>query len=304
VIVETRGLTVRFRTGLRRKPIEALRAVDLDVREGDFLGLIGPNGAGKSTLMYCLLGLLRPTSGSVRILGQAPVIGSPIYGQVAYLPEEPHYHDYLTVEEAVGYYAALFGRSASRARVGELIDRLSLREFAGLRLGRCSKGMRQKVGIAQCLLNDARVVFLDEPMRGLDPVAVAQFREILVDLNRKGATIVMNSHILAEVEQVATRVAILDHGRLVLHDTVDNLAGVRGDAYVVEIEPRDGAMPAHFAAEAGANGAVTGRVEGDRLFDFFDSARACGASIVSCNRRRETLEQSFLRVVRKASPDA
>ena len=304
MIVETRDLVVRFRTGLRRRPITALGGVDLEVREGDFLGLLGPNGAGKSTLMYCLLGLLRPTSGEVRVLGAAPEVGSALFGEIAYLPEEPHYHDYLTVHEAVAYYSALYRRPASRAAVRDLLERLSLAEFADLRLARCSKGMKQKVGIAQCLLNDARVVFLDEPMRGLDPLAVAQFREILVEMNRRGVTILMNSHILSEVEQVATRVAILDHGRLVVQDSVRSLAGVRGDVYVVEIECGGPGLPEHFERDGEADGAVVGRVAADRLFEFFESARRCGASVVSCNRQRATLEQSFLRVLRREPSDA
>jgi ABC-type multidrug transport system ATPase subunit len=303
VILQTEELSVRFRTGLRRRPIEALRAVDLQVREGDFLALLGPNGAGKSTLMYCLLGLLRPTSGTVRLFGASPIVGSRLFGDVSYLPEEPHYHDYLTVEEAVRYYGRLFGRSAPVARVRDLLDRLGLAEFATLRLGRCSKGMKQKVGIAQCLLNDARLMFLDEPMRGLDPLAVAQFRDILVDVNRSGTTIVMNSHILSEVEQVATRVAILDHGRLVAQDTVGNLVRVRSDVYVVAIEP-GGELPDGFHGEPAANGTVVGAVAADQLFDFFAAARRSGTTIVSCNRQRSTLEESFLRVVKGASHDA
>ncbi len=303
MIVRSERLSVRFRTGFGRRAVRALDGVDLEVAEGDFFALLGPNGAGKSTLMYCLLGLVRPTSGTVTVLGRTPEVGSTVYGRIAYLPEEPHYHDYLTVEEAVVYYGSLFGPRVTRETVQSLLERLGLAEFARLRLGRCSKGMKQKVGIAQCLLNEPRLLFLDEPMRGLDPVAVRQFRDILLEMNRRGATIVMSSHILAEVEQVANRVAILDHGRVVAQDAVANLVRVEKDVYVVELETA-GDLPDGFERRPAAGPAIVGEVPAARLHDFFQSAQRVGATILSCNRRRSTLEDSFLRVLSGDARDA
>ena len=303
MIAEVEGLGVSFPSGIWRRPLRALDGVSLSVREGDFLGLLGPNGAGKSTLMYCMLGLLRPSAGSVRMFGVKPQLGGAMYGGVAYLPEEPNYHDYLTVEEAVGYYGALYGRRVAPRVTNDLLERLGLAAFKRLRLSKCSKGMKQKVGIVQCLLNEPRLVFLDEPMRGLDPVSVKDFRDILLEMNRAGATIVMNSHILTEVEQVATRVAILDRGRLLAEQDVNSLLRVQSDVYQVEIEGgRD--RPEHFEMQSETAAGAVGRVATERLYDFFDSARRHEVRIVSCERQRATLEESFLRVLKGDSTSA
>jgi ABC-2 type transport system ATP-binding protein len=215
VIVEIEQLTVKFRQGWRRVPIVAVDDLTLNVREGEVFALLGPNGAGKSTTFYCILGLLRPSSGRVRLFGQTPRPGCAAFARVAYLPEEPHYHEYLTVWEAVTYYVSLYGAPPPRAQVAEVLDRLDLGRARDQRVASCSKGMKQKVGIAQCLLHQPKLLMLDEPMRGLDPVTVKQFRDVLIDLNRQGVTIVMNSHMLAEVQLVATRAAVLANGRLV-----------------------------------------------------------------------------------------
>jgi ABC-type multidrug transport system ATPase subunit len=178
--------------------------------------------------MACFLGLLRPTSGTVLLDGAVPRPGDPVFARVGYLPEEPVYHLYLTVGEALDYYAALQRIKLTPARRKELLERFGIAEFERLRLSKCSKGMKQKLGIAQCLVNDPEILFLDEPMRGLDPVAVKTFRDLLKDMHAKGATIVMSSHIMAEVEQVATRAAVLDRGRLVALERVDALASRMG----------------------------------------------------------------------------
>lgn len=223
MIVETQNLTVAFRRGLRRAPFKALDDLNLTIQEGDFFALLGQNGAGKSTLMYCLLGLLRPTSGAVRVLGHVPRLGSPMFRDIGYLPEEPHYHAYLTVGEAVSYYVALSGIPVDKSKIDSMLDRLGLLEHRRLLISRCSKGMKQKVGIAQCVLHAPRLLVLDEPMRGLDPSAVHVFRELLLDMNHQGTTVIMSSHLLSEVELVANRVAIIDRGRLLANDSVSAL---------------------------------------------------------------------------------
>ncbi len=225
MVVETEQLVVNFRSGWRRQSFKALNGLDLQVREGDFFGLLGQNGAGKSTALHCLLGLLRPSAGRVSVFGQTPEPGGPLFRDIGYLPEEPHYHTYLTVEEATVYYASLSGVSSPRDRAREMLDRLDLTDHRDRPIARCSKGMRQKVGIAQCVLHRPRLLLLDEPMRGLDPITVHLFRSMLVDLNRQGTTIVMSSHLLSEVEQVATRVAIVHRGRLAVQDDLATLVG-------------------------------------------------------------------------------
>jgi ABC-2 type transport system ATP-binding protein len=229
VIVELDDLTVHFRSGWARRASTAVDHVSFDVREGDFFAMLGPNGAGKSTTFYCMLGLMRPTAGEARVFGRTLTAGCQAFRDIAYLPEEPHYHDYLTVEEAVTYYATLLGSAPSRAQVTDVLERLDLAKARSVRVAVCSKGMKQKVGIAQCLLHRPRLLLLDEPMRGLDPVAVKTFRDVLLDLHRQGATVVMNSHMLSEVELVATRAAVMADGRLVAVDDLDKLVRVDPD---------------------------------------------------------------------------
>ena len=236
MIVETQDLTVVFRRRWRRRALTALDRVTLSVREGDFFALIGPNGAGKSTALYCMLGLLRPDSGEARVLGRRLRPGCAAFRDIAYLPEEPHYHDYLTVEEAVAYYARLVGVDASAPRVRDVLERLDIGKVRSTPIAACSKGMKQKVGIAHCLLHQPRLLFLDEPMRGLDPMATKDFRSVLVDLNRGGTTIVMNSHLLPEVELVANRVAILANGRVAAVEDVQTLVGSDADRARLTLE--------------------------------------------------------------------
>jgi ABC-type multidrug transport system ATPase subunit len=229
-MVEIEELTVEFPRGWRQKPTTAVDHLTLTIGDGEFCALLGPNGSGKSTTIYCTLGLLRPTSGSVRVFGETLTPGCPRLRDVAYLPEEPHYHDYLTVEEAVRYYAGLYGVRPAASAIDAVLERLNLGSARSVRIASCSKGMKQKVGIAQCLLHQPRLLLLDEPMRGLDPVAVKEFRDVLLDLNRHGATVVMSSHMLAEVELMATRAAVLANGRLVASGDVATLLGAGDEA--------------------------------------------------------------------------
>jgi ABC-2 type transport system ATP-binding protein len=222
---------------------------------------------------------------------------------VAYLPEEPHYHDYLTVEEAVGYYGALYGTEVTEVVLKGLLERLQLEEFRKLPLRKCSKGMKQKVGIAQCLVNDARVLFLDEPMRGLDPLAVKEFRDILVQKNREGITVIMNSHILSEVEMVANRAAIIDRGKLVVQDEVKNLIKVDAAVYEVEIQD-DPELPPFFMREFSEDGMAHGTVPAERLYDLLDFGKAKKLSLTSFALRKTSLEESFLSILSHRAPDA
>jgi ABC-2 type transport system ATP-binding protein len=301
-LIRAESVSVHFPRGPFRGVVRALDGFDLEIREGDFFALLGQNGAGKSTAMYCLLGLLRPTKGKVSLLGQVPEPGSPAYRHVSYLPEEPHYHDYLTVEEAVSYYGALSGGPIPKALLDETLERLRLSEHRTLPMQKCSKGMKQKVGIAQCLVNsDARVFFLDEPMRGLDPITVRDFREILMERNRAGATIVMNSHILSEVELVANRAAIIDRGKVVAQDELSHLARVDAAVYVVELGDHP-ELPAFFTREAVVDGHVRGHLPADRLYELMDFTRTKNVPIASVSRRKTSLEDSFMQAVGREAP--
>jgi len=302
-VIRADNVTVRFSKGAFRSKFNALDGLSMEINEGDFFALLGRNGAGKSTAMYCFLGLIRPDSGSIQLFGKTPELGSELYRHVAYLPEEPHYHLYLTVEEAVRYYGSLYGERVSAARVNDVLERVGLAEFRSMRLDRCSKGMKQKAGIAQCLIRRPRLLFMDEPTRGLDPVIVKEFRDILVELNRAGTTIVMNSHVLSETEMVASRVAIIEKGRLLLQDYMSNLLVSETDAYVVECEAPQ-AVPDYIGGPRKSSKGIRFELPAERLYDFMDFARQEGLKIFECSHKKATLEESFLKIVKEVRDNA
>jgi len=294
---------VNFKQGVRRRVIRALDGFSINVNCGDVYGLLGPNGAGKSTAMYCFLGLIRPASGEIRVDGEIPVPGEPLFRRLAYLPEEPHYHQYLTVQEALRYYTRLHDATIPASRQDEVIERLGLAEYRDLRLDKCSKGMKQKLGIAACLVTDPKLVFLDEPTRGLDPVVVKEFRDIILEMNRQGTTFVINSHVLSEVEMVCNRVAIMDHGRVMVQDDLSRLMKIDRDTYVVEYGgPESLAVPAYVTAAPALNGVVRGTFPATHLADFMQFAGGSGITVLSCSLKRLNLEEAFFNVLKGGAP--
>ena len=210
-------LTKDYSVGFwRPRPVRALDKVSLDVNTGEVLAYLGPNGAGKSTTLKLLMQLIYPTSGGAEILGR-PVGDIDTKRRVGYLPELPYFYDNLTAEELLWYYGGLFGlsRPDAKRRAAALLDRVGLEAERRRQLRKYSKGMLQRVGLAQALINDPEVVFLDEPMSGLDPVGRRQTRELIQSLRDDGRTIVFSSHILSDAEAVCTRVAIMAQGTLV-----------------------------------------------------------------------------------------
>jgi len=296
-VIAAENVRVHFRRGLLGEPIRALDGLSLEVREGDFFALVGQNGAGKSTAMYCFLGLLKPTSGNLRVMGQVPGLGSKLYDRVAYLPEEPHYDLYLTVEEAVRYYVSLYGMRVSVQKIREVLERLGLEPFRDLPLAKCSKGMKQKVGIAQCLVHETRLVFLDEPTRGLDPIVVMLFRDVLREINRRGSTIVMNSHVLSEIEMLSNRVAIIEKGKVIAQDELRNLTRLDQERYAVAFET-NGNVPDYLVVEEDQGSRVKGCIPADRLYDFMDFARQACLRVLECSLKKATLEESFVKILK------
>jgi len=292
---------MHFRRGLLSRRVRALNGLSLEVREGDFFALVGQNGAGKSTAMYCFLGLLRPTSGKVEVMGKIPALGSPLYENVAYLPEEPHYHLYLTVEEATRYYSSLYGKRVSPKKIDDILERLGLAQFKTLPLAKCSKGMKQKVGIAQCLLHETRLLFLDEPTRGLDPLVVREFREALQEIHRRGATIVMNSHVLSEIEMLANRVAIIDGGKVVVQDELRNLLVPNQELYAVAFEA-NGSTPDYLTSIERLGNLVRGSIPKEKLYDFMDYTKNSGLHVHECSLKKISLEDSFFKIVKGGGP--
>jgi ABC-2 type transport system ATP-binding protein len=228
-VLRTQALTKDFPSGFwRATTYRALDDLSLDVPAGAVFGLLGPNGAGKSTTLNLLLNLLRPTSGTIDVLGR-PAGDVNVRRRVGFLPEHPRFYDHLTPEELLTFFAGLFGLSGDerRRRVARSLDRVGIQADRRRPLREHSKGMLQCVGIAQALVNDPELVILDEPMSGLDPFGRRRLRELIRELSAEGRTVLFSSHILSDVEQLCSEVAILARGRLVARGSVAALVAGR-----------------------------------------------------------------------------
>ncbi|AFZ43294.1 ABC transporter related protein [Halothece sp. PCC 7418] len=238
-VVQTWELKKVYRTGFwLNQTVESLKGCSLTVYEGETFGLLGPNGAGKTTLLKILLGIVRRSSGRAVLLGK-PIGDRAVKQKLGYLPENPYLYDYLTAWEFLQFTAGLFQIPAStqKQRIPELIDQVGLdRKTAKKKqMRQYSKGMLQRVGMAQALINDPEVVFLDEPMSGLDPIGRYQMRQIILHLKERGKTIFFNSHVLADVEQICDRVAILAQGEIIASGSLNELLGSEDTYQVVGI---------------------------------------------------------------------
>ena len=214
-IIESVGLTKLFRDFWRRPKVSAVQDVSFEVRRGEVFGLLGPNGSGKSTTIKMILGLLHPTRGSLRVLGRDPREVK-AKARIGYLPEESYLYPYLTAEETLDFYGKLFDldRAERKARIKQLLEMIGLGHAGRRTVGEFSKGMMRRIGLAQALINDPDLVILDEPTSGLDPIGCRQMKDLIVTLARRGKTVVLSSHLLADVEDVCDRVMILYNGRV------------------------------------------------------------------------------------------
>jgi len=222
--VSTRALAKTYAAAFGRNPVHALRPLDLVVEEGEIFGLLGPNGAGKTTLVKLLLGLAHPSQGAATIFGRS-VRDPETRREVGFLPENHRFPDFLTARQTLRLYARLAGvASAERdRRADELLGRVRLEEAADRKVKTYSKGMMQRLGLAQAMMSRPRLLFLDEPADGVDPVGRSEIRDLLLEERARGTTLFLNSHLLSEIERVCTRVAILKEGSLVREGTVDEL---------------------------------------------------------------------------------
>ncbi|MGY8769455.1 MAG: ABC transporter ATP-binding protein [Pirellulales bacterium] len=233
VIIETRNLTKVYRDFWGRQKVRALKALDLEVRQGEIFGLLGPNGSGKSTTIKLLLGLLFPTSGQALVFGQDPSKVE-TKERIGYLPEESYLYRFLNARETLDFYGRLFNMSAeTRAkRVDELIEMVGLKWAENRPLKEYSKGMTRRIGLAQALINDPDLIFLDEPTTGLDPIGIREMKDLILRLKEQGKTVLISSHQLADLQDVADRIAILHQGDLKEMGRVDALLKVRDETLV------------------------------------------------------------------------
>jgi len=228
VVVRTAKLTKVFRDFWLREKVTAVRDLDLEIHAGEVYGLLGPNGSGKSTTLKLILGLMFPTRGLVRVFGRRPTdVG--IKGRIGFLPEESYLYPFLDAYETLDYYGRLFhqSRRERRRRIEMLLDMVGLTGAAYRRVGEYSKGMQRRIGMAQALINDPELLILDEPTSGMDPLAARQFKDLINELSRRGKTIVLSSHLLADMEDVCNRVGILYAGQLRSEGTLESLLARR-----------------------------------------------------------------------------
>ena len=262
--IELDGITRDFATGWRGAKVRALDGVTLWVAEGEVVGLLGPNGSGKSTLLKIVLGLLAPTAGQCRVFG-VPSDRVAARASVGFLPETPDFPPHLTGFELVCFHARLGGMAGAKVkeRAEEVIRRVGLRETAHRRVGTYSKGMRQRIGLAQALVMDPRLVILDEPTSGLDLVGAEEVGRMIRRLKARGRTVVLSSHRPEQVEDLCDRVAVLDHGRLVLQAPLAELARPRGLTAVL-VDPVPEETFGELRAWLGARGVGCHGVEAPR----------------------------------------
>jgi ABC-2 type transport system ATP-binding protein len=299
--IEILGLTKDYPAGPWRKGTRrSLDNLTLRVEEGEVLGFLGPNGAGKTTTLKLLMGIIFPTAGTARIRGRS-IDDIAMHREIGYLPEHPYFYDYLSARELLDYYARFFGFGAAerRQRVERFLVMVGLAAAADVQLRKFSKGMLQRAGIAQAILHDPQVVFLDEPMSGLDPVGRREVRDIILQLKQQGRTVFFSTHILSDAEMLCDRVAVLAGGKLQGVGAPGEIVTMPGHGMEILFEGREGRELPRSLIERGVQ--LGGRyrlevLEGE-LYATLEQLRSCDARILSVTPVRPTLEDYFLRLV-------
>jgi ABC-2 type transport system ATP-binding protein len=299
--IEIEGLTKDYAVGFWRKSMRrSLDHLTLHVNEGEAFGFLGPNGAGKTTTLKLLMGLIFPTSGSATVRGRS-IADVSMHREIGYMPEQPYFYDYLTARELLDYFARFFGynRAERQGRVEKFLERVGLAASADVQLRKFSKGMLQRVGIAQAILHDPQVVFLDEPMSGLDPVGRREVRDIILELKNQGRTIFFSTHILSDAEMLCDRVGVLVGGKLQGVGAPREIVSmdVQGMEILFELRP-GGVLPQKMMERATHTGERY-RIEVPEadVYVALEQLKNCEARILSVTPLRASLEDYFLKLV-------
>lgn len=301
--IEIQGLSKTFPVGFWKKQMRpALISLNLNVLAGETFGFLGPNGAGKTTTLKLLMGIIFPTSGSAKILGR-DFHDPEVKRRIGFLPEQPYFYDYLSAPELLDYYSRLSGVPAAKRkhRIGELLGRVGLSDVGNKQLRKFSKGMLQRVGIAQAIIHDPEVVFLDEPMSGLDPVGRHEVRELIQSLKDEGKTIFFSTHILSDAEALCDRVAVIHKGELRGVGVVNDFrSSVAEKTEVIWLGANALAGVNELLADAHITGdTVRGTVQSANLDRLLEKLRAHKARLISVTPIHRTLEDYFLAQTRE-----
>lgn len=309
-IIETTKLTKVYEGALfSGQEVQALKDLDLRVEAGEIFAYLGPNGSGKTTTIKLLLGLIFPTSGSMTILGRKDIGAPEVRMKIGFLPEGAYYPDFLKGEEVLRFYGQLYnlGGADLKRRIDKVLETVGMNHARKRLLRGYSKGMRQRIGLAQALLSDPEILILDEPTTGLDPLARKEMRDILAGLRDQGKTLLISSHELMEVELISNRVGILFQGELKTCGTLDELLTDRDIAIEVENAPAEAlekVKAGGIAIEDAVQDTVMLRVPRSMgLYDALDRCKAANLTVLGVAPKRESLEELFVRIVGEASQE-
>jgi ABC-2 type transport system ATP-binding protein len=308
-VIKTEKLNKIYESALRGQDLHALKDLDLEVYKGEIFGYLGPNGSGKTTTIKMLLGLIFPTSGTIEIMGSSKIHTATVKRNIGYLPEGAYYPNFLKGEEILRFYGQLYGLSGAdlNARIDKVLEQVGMAHARKRLLGGYSKGMRQRIGLAQALISDPQILILDEPTVGLDPIARKEIRDILANLRDEGKTLLITSHELLEVEMISNRVGVLYDGVLQTIGPMTELLVNR--EMVMEVtgasdESLAGLEDKGILLEDRVDSRVKLRIpDSMNQYDALDLCKARNLNLVSVAPRRETLEELFVRIVGKAESE-
>jgi ABC-2 type transport system ATP-binding protein len=300
VVLEVNGLQKTYWGHLRLRRYRVLKGLSLTVRRGEIFGLLGQNGAGKTTTIKAILGLIFPDRGDVRIFGKRNTVAS-VRSRIGFLPENPYFYEYLTGREFLDYCGRLFSYSSyeRQIRIEALLKRVGMEDRADIQLRKFSKGMVQRIGLAQALINDPDFIILDEPMSGLDPIGRREFRDIILSLREKGKTVFFSSHILSDAEALCDRIAIVKDGVISSEGALESLISSTVNWWEVSYSGpafESLASGGELVTVRGAESLV--RVDSEEaLSELLELVRAARGKLISVSPHRETLEDLYFREV-------
>ena len=304
IAIATHSLAKTYSSAFGRKKVHALRGIDIEVRAGEIVGILGPNGAGKTTLLKILLGVVSPTSGTAELFGR-PIGEAKARQNLGYLPENHRFSPYLTARQTLDVYGRLSDMSSEmrKERIPRLVEEAGLSSWIDTRVGKFSKGMMQRLGLAQALMNDPDIIVLDEPTDGVDPVGRREIRDRLRALKARGKTVLINSHLLSEIEMICDRVEILNKGKIVRSGSIDDFVkDGTGWRFSVRNLPSELDLSRFGVKIEGSGPDVEILMEsGDpaQLNELIDRLRAAGVTILSIERHRRSLEAGFIEIIER-----